>query len=109
MTKHITQKAVAVEHDADVAVLRHAAQIRGSWQKAVSGIIETGRSLIEAKKALTLEHGHGQFLKLFDPEIGNLPFGENTAQRLMKIARNPVLSNADHGQYLPPSWRTLAC
>ena len=26
----------------------------------------------------------------------------------MRVARNPILSNTDHGQYLPPSWRTLA-
>jgi hypothetical protein len=29
------------------------------------------------------------------------------AQMLMKIARNSVLSNTDHGRYLPSSWRTL--
>jgi uncharacterized protein (DUF4415 family) len=86
------------------AVLTHAAKIKGAWQKAVSSIIETGQLLIEAKKALS----HGEFLKLFDPEIGNLPFGKNTGQQLMRVARNPVLSKADHGQLLPPSWRTLA-
>jgi hypothetical protein len=25
----------------------------------------------------------------------------------MVIARDEVISNADHGRYLPPSWRTL--
>jgi hypothetical protein len=30
-----------------------------------------------------------------------------TAERLMAIADNQVISNADHGRYLPPSWRTL--
>jgi hypothetical protein len=36
-----------------------------------------------------------------------LPFGERTAQRLMEIARHPVLSDPTHGSRLPPSWRTL--
>jgi hypothetical protein len=32
---------------------------------------------------------------------------ERTAQMLMAIAANPVLSNTNHGSDLPPSWRTL--
>jgi hypothetical protein len=38
----------------------------------------------------------------------DLPFGDRTAQRLMEIARNPVLSNPTYRSLLPPSWRTLA-
>ncbi len=37
----------------------------------------------------------------------DLPFGEDTAERLIKIARDPRLSNSAHGRILPPSWRTL--
>jgi protein gp37 len=37
----------------------------------------------------------------------DLPFKPSTAQRLMKIAADERLSNAAHGQFLPPSWRTL--
>jgi hypothetical protein len=36
-----------------------------------------------------------------------LPFSPRTAQRLMAIARHPILSNATHGSCLPPSYRTL--
>jgi hypothetical protein len=36
-----------------------------------------------------------------------LPFNERTAQRLMKIAEHPVLSNATHVSHLPTSWGTL--
>jgi Protein of unknown function (DUF3102) len=89
------------------AVLTHAAKINIAWQKAVSSIIETGQLLIEAKEGKK-KLPHGEFLKLFDPQIGNLPFSERTAQQLMQIARHPVLSNAIYRSDLPPHWRTLA-
>jgi hypothetical protein len=38
---------------------------------------------------------------------GELPFGADVAERLMKVARNPVLSNSDHGRNLPASYQTL--
>src|SRR6266446_5356867 len=86
-------------------VLIHAAVIKTAWNKQVTGIIETGQLLLAAKKALS---GSGKFLKLFDKTIGDLPFCEDTAQLLMKIARHPVLSNAEHVRQLPPHWGTLA-
>jgi len=70
-----------------------------AWQSAVGSIVETGRRLIEAQKKV----GHGNWLKA----IRLMPFGEDTAQLLQKIAEHPDLSNTDHGRYLPPSWRTL--
>jgi len=36
-----------------------------------------------------------------------LPFGARTAQRLVEIAKQPLLQNPTHGSDLPPSWRTL--
>ena len=36
-----------------------------------------------------------------------LPFGERTARRFMTIANHPILSKANHGSLLPPSWGTL--
>src|SRR5882757_7961333 len=71
-----------IDHYQDVK--EHSNKIKGSWQKQVSSIIETGQFLIEAKRALP----HGKFTKLFDKEVGNLPFGKDTAQLLMKIAKN---------------------
>ncbi len=38
----------------------------------------------------------------------DLPFTLRTAELFISIARNPVLSNANHGSYLPASWRTLS-
>jgi hypothetical protein len=31
----------------------------------------------------------------------------DTAERLMAISQDPVISNATHGSLLPPSWMTL--
>ena len=77
-----------------------AKRIRGSWNKAVESIIETGRLLLRAKEEL----GHGKFGEMID---GELPFGRRTAQCLMAIASHPVLSNPQYVAYLPPSWGTL--
>jgi hypothetical protein len=78
----------------------HAASyVTEAWQDAVESIVETGRRLIEAKEHV----GHGNWL----PTIKQLPFGEDTTQMLMKIARHPDLANTDHARYLPASWTTL--
>ena len=47
---------------------------------------------------------HGSFEAMVRTK---LTFGPDVAQRLMAIARNPVLSKADHGRLLPPSYQTL--
>jgi hypothetical protein len=70
------------------------------WQKAVESIIETGLRLIEAKD----EMEYGSWVKIFED---NKPFGIHTADRLMAIARHPVLSNCAHAHNLPRSWYTL--
>jgi hypothetical protein len=88
----------------DNVILSHAAGIKTAWNKQVSSIIETGQLLLQAKKEMS---GTGKWLKLFDPRVGDLPFGADTAERLMKIARHKVLSDSAHGRNLPPSWRTL--
>jgi Protein of unknown function (DUF3102) len=77
-----------------------AARITSCWQKAVTSIIETGRELIAAQDDLD----HGEFGKLVEEK---LPFSSRTAQRLMAIARNPIISNPTHVSHLPPSWGTL--
>jgi hypothetical protein len=89
------------------AVLIHATRINQAWQKAVSSIIETGQLLIDAKEGKN-KLQHGEFTKLFDPQIGKLPFSERTAQQLMQIARHAVLANPSYRSALPPHWRTLA-
>jgi hypothetical protein len=77
----------------------YADRIAATWQQAVESIIETGKLLIEAKDKL--KHGEWQDM------LQLLPFGERTAERLMAIARHPVLSDATHVSVLPPSWGTL--
>lgn len=84
-----------------------APKIHGEWRKSIEGILGVGRQLIAAKEACE----HGEFLRLFkghqNAVCDPVPFSENTAERLMAVARNPVLSDSAHGQTLPMSWRTL--
>jgi hypothetical protein len=42
---------------------------------------------------------------LFDDKL--VPFSQGTAERLMAIAKHPVLSNSAHAPTLPTSWTTL--
>jgi hypothetical protein len=75
----------------------------------VAAIIETGRQFISAKA--DLKQRGIPFERLFanHPEAVAEPVacGQRTAQRLMNIADNPVLSNATHASLLPSSWMTL--
>jgi len=94
----------------DQAVYR----ITEAWQKQVPAIIETGQILIEEKEKLD----HGQFTIMIERR---LPFGRQTAFRLMAIAEHPILAkrqhtatlpdsgpaNVTHVQLLPASWGTL--
>lgn len=77
-----------------------AKRIRRAWQSTLEGIFETGRLLNAAKDVLA----HGDWLEMVGRD---LPFSAGTAQRLMRIALDPRLSDAAHGPLLPPSWRTL--
>ena len=93
-----------------------AAWISESWRKSVESIIETGRRLIKVKTHIS--HGN----KKSDPDAGwlrmfkgnpdavacPLSFDESTARRLMKIAKNPILSNPAYAPVLSgSSWMDL--
>jgi hypothetical protein len=78
-----------------------ADQIRTQLGKSVESIIAVGRLLTKAKADLV----HGEWGRMFNDEL--IPFGPNTAQRLMAIAANPELSNTAHAPFLPPSWTSL--
>lgn len=78
-----------------------ASRICAQLGKSVEGIIETGRLLAAAKGELA----HGEWTRMFDD--GLVPFTLNTAERFMKVAKHPQLSNSAHAQTLPPSWYTL--
>jgi hypothetical protein len=84
----------------ELAWVAHAARISAAWGKMVESIIATGHALIDAKADLE----HDEFTAMVEKK---LPFGPNTAQRLMKIANNKQLANPGHAQLLPPSWMTL--
>lgn len=64
----------------------------------VENILERGRVLIEAKDEL--EHGS------WEATIKR-HFSQQTAHRLMTIAKHPILSNHAHARDLPPFWMTL--
>jgi hypothetical protein len=84
-----------------------APKIHGEWRKSIEGILGVGRQLIAAKESCE----HGEFLRLFKGHENAVrepvPFGEDTAERLMKVASHPVLSDSALGRSLPMSWRTL--
>ena len=96
---------VATPRDADcfLTVDHYVREIRSAYQNAVGSIIRAGCLLIEAKEKLP----HGEWGLMFDGK-SRLPFGQRTAQRLMRIAEHPVLSNPTHESHLPPSWATLS-
>jgi hypothetical protein len=79
-----------------------AHEIRSAWQSSVDGILRTGCLLVAAKADPKLPRG--QFEAMIEKD---LPFKPRTAQRLMKIARHQLISNATHVSLLPPSWGTL--
>lgn len=84
-----------------------AARINAEWRKSVEGILAVGRQLIAAKEACE----HGEFLRLFkghEKAVDEpVPFNERSAEMLMAVANNTVISNPNHGSDLPQSWRTL--
>ena len=84
-----------------------APRISAEWRKSVEGIVRVGLALAAAKAACK----QGEFLRLFKghPEAvaDPVPFGEDTAERLINVASHPVLSDSAHGRSLPQSWRTL--
>jgi hypothetical protein len=81
----------------------HAVRINEAWQKTVDGIVETGLRIHDAR---TGQHAlpHGTFQEMVRDD---LHFTPRTAQRLMAIASNEVLSNTTHVSHLPASWGTL--
>src|SRR6516225_6239229 len=77
-----------------------ADEIKAEYGQTVESYIKLGRKLIAAKDAL----GHGEFEIMIEAD---LPFESSTAQRLMSIARHPMVSNPAHVQLMPPSWGTM--
>jgi|SRR5579862_1966045 len=78
-----------------------ASRINEQTQKSVEAILDIGRMLIQAKAELP----HGEWGRLFADRL--VPYSIGSAERLMKIAEHPQLSNSAHVPNLPPSWGTL--
>jgi Protein of unknown function (DUF3102) len=75
-----------------------ADRITKSYQSSVEAIIETGHLLIEAQDNLD----HGEWTPMVEKD---LPFGLDTAEKLMKIARH--FSKSELIRNLPNGWGTL--
>lgn len=83
---------------------------RRKWRKTVQAIMETGQFLIHVKE----EVDHGEFSQLFTGYKGKakavtspMPFQLPFAEKLMRIARHPVLSNSTNWSNLPTAVSTL--
>lgn len=77
-----------------------AQAIGAVWRRSFEAVIEAGQLIAQAKERLV----HGEFIVMINER---LPFKAATAQRLMKIAADPKITNAAHAQHLPASWATL--
>lgn len=80
-------------------------KLNASYTRAVEAIIETGRLLNEAKVACR----HGYFLSFIEAAKleKKLHFGQSTAEMLMRIAKNRVLTNSQYLGNLPIALTTL--
>src|SRR5579862_7857353 len=76
-----------------------ADRIRTATTRSVEAIVETGRTLRDAKAALP----HGAF----EEAVRLAGMAPRVAQMFMRIVDNPALANMKHVSYLPPSWGTL--
>jgi len=63
-----------------------ADRVRQLFRKTAETIVEMGRALVEAKAALA----HGEFTAMVEVDLG---WNLSAAERLMAIARHPVISN----------------
>jgi hypothetical protein len=71
-------------------------------QKAVELWIKAGERLIQEKEVEVDEHG------AWLPFLAAVGIDEDKAQRLMRIARHPGLTNPAHRAAFPVAWSTLA-
>ncbi len=74
-----------------------ADRISSTWKTATNSIIETGRLLVEAETNMS----ELEYMEL----IGQLPFSQSTASKLMVIGQTPHLQEVSES--LPPHWTTI--
>ena len=76
-----------------------AEAINAEWRKTAAGFIRTGQLLLEAKRSLRA----GDWKKLLE----ELDVDERKVQKLVRVAKNPIISKASNLTLLPPSLSTL--
>lgn len=77
--------------------------IIASWRKVASSIMETGRLLLQAEAQLD----RAGFTAIRKHLVDNGIMSETVISKLLKIARNTVLSAPDNLPLLPASYATL--
>lgn len=79
----------------------------GSLRKSLERAIDFGKKCIAEKDRVS----HGQFGRLFaghdDAVDGAIPCTQNWANRNMKMAANPAISNCAHGHNLPSDFHAV--
>lgn len=91
------QQAVAREVHAEY----WAERINAKCRACAGLLIQIGFDLIDAKERLH----HGQWQRLFQKRL--IPFCLRGAQRLMALARNPVIAKTTNWSFLPATERAL--
>lgn len=88
------------ETQAEVERIWYVETIQQDWNGMRDKVFEVGRKLVEARKRLP----HGHFQKMIASE---LPFSDDTATKLMRVAKHPRFQNTNTVRVLPSSWGTL--
>ncbi len=76
---------------------KYKKKIETAWNKCAESILQVCNELNDAKENLEKD--------VFERLLKQLPFGKRTAERLLSIGRNDLIST--HIKAMPPSWGTL--
>ncbi len=94
---------ISYKQEPDLLVDEFKVGIVASWRKVASSIIETARLLLQAEEQLD----RAGFTAIRKHLVDNGIMSETVISKLLKIARNAVLSAPDNVPLLPGSYATL--
>ena len=94
---------ISYEQNAVSLVEQYQFGIVASWRKVASSIMETGRLLLQAEEQLD----RAGFSTIRKHLVENGIMSETVISKLLKIARNSVLSAPENVPLLPGSYATL--
>ena len=94
---------ISYEQEVVSPIERFQFGIVASWRKVASSIMETGRLLLQAEEQLD----RAGFSTIRKHLVENGIMSETVISKLLKIARNTVLSAPDNVPLLPGSYATL--